>query len=87
MEDELKEAFKRELEIFLSMSQDITRRVLVFPCINSLITPLTSIITFRIIQGLRAIFIFILILQVYFTFNFNEITAELQRSHYINYYL
>ena len=60
--------------------------VFIFPCINSLITPLTAIITFRIIQGPRAIFIFILILQVYFTFNFNEITAELQRSHYINYY-
>ena len=36
MEDEsLKEAFSKELEIFLAISQDCLRRVLVFPCINS----------------------------------------------------
>ena len=34
-DDSLKEAFSKELEIFLAISQDCLRRVLVFPCINS----------------------------------------------------
>ena len=36
MEDgSLKEAFSKELDIFIAISQDCLRRVLVFPCINS----------------------------------------------------